>query len=214
MKLQTTSYKLKAKEATHGHARFRVRAGFTLVEIMVAVSLFAVVAVITTGALVTASNVNRKAQAIKVAIDNLNFAIDSMVLNLQSGELYHCIQNANSITGWDSTYSYSGACSAINPYGDGIAFDLACPAVGGVRDCERMIYKRRVDSTTNNGSIQVWSDTNSSFTDITSQEINIETFKIYIEPTFKNRALLVIRGNVAGNPDTIFNIENTIYAQH
>src|SRR3990167_5891431 len=84
--------------------------GFTLIEIMVAVSIFAIVAVITTGALVTANNTNRKAQAIKLAIDNLNFAVDSMVLNLGNGGRYHCITGGNANPNWPTSYDETNPC--------------------------------------------------------------------------------------------------------
>ena len=72
----------------------KTKSGFTLIEIMVAVSIFAIVAVITTGALVTALDVNRKAQAIKIAMDNVSFAMDSMVFNLRDGANYGCLTNS------------------------------------------------------------------------------------------------------------------------
>jgi prepilin-type N-terminal cleavage/methylation domain-containing protein len=64
--------------------------GFTLVEIMVAISIFAIVAVITVGALITLNTINKQAQAIKLAMDNLNFAVDSMTFQMKQGWLFEC----------------------------------------------------------------------------------------------------------------------------
>lgn len=69
---------------------FNKKTGFTLVEIMVAVSIFAIVAVIATGALVTASDINRKAQSIKLAVDNVNFALNKMAFEIRVGGSYSC----------------------------------------------------------------------------------------------------------------------------
>lgn len=58
--------------------------GFTLIEIMVAVSIFAIVALIATGALLTANRVNQRAQAIKLAMDNINFALDMITYSAKT----------------------------------------------------------------------------------------------------------------------------------
>ncbi len=64
--------------------------GFTLIEIMVAVSIFAIVAVIAVGALLTANAINQKAQATKIVMDNLNFALDSMIFKMRRSGAYYC----------------------------------------------------------------------------------------------------------------------------
>ncbi|MEK7622038.1 MAG: type II secretion system protein [Patescibacteria group bacterium] len=196
--MTTPSYKLK------------VNHGFTLVEIMVAVSLFAVVAVITTGALVTASNVNRKAQAIKVAIDNLNFAIDSMVLNLQQGRSYHCSSNVPDIIVW-SLYQSTEQCPGEDRRGNAIAFRFGkCSLVSDV--CKKIIYRHYIDPSNNNGSIQIWRDSG-NFVDITAPEINIKTFAVESETAIEGRVLLMIDGEVTGSTNTKFNFETTVYGQ-
>lgn len=57
---------------------------------MVSISIFAIVATIAIGALLSADRVNQKAQAIKLAMDNLNFALDSMFYKMEKGNLYTC----------------------------------------------------------------------------------------------------------------------------
>ena len=74
------------------------KTGFTLVEIMVSVSIFVSVALLVTSAVITTSETNRKAQAIKVAIDNLSFALDSMSLKIRQGNTFKCLsQNTGSL---------------------------------------------------------------------------------------------------------------------
>src|SRR3989344_7779722 len=110
MKLQATSYKLQANS------------GFTLIEIMVSVSIFVVVAMITTGALITISDVNRKAQAIKIAMDNVSFAMDSMVTNLREGANYHCLTDTTGSLSSYLTNSPFGEEQACFSNGIGIVF--------------------------------------------------------------------------------------------
>lgn len=59
--------------------------GFTLIEIMVAVSIFVMVAMITTGTLVIIANANRKMEEIKQGIDNVSFALNSMAIRIREG---------------------------------------------------------------------------------------------------------------------------------
>lgn len=75
--------------------------GFTLIEIMVAISIFAIVATVAVGAILSANAANQKAQAIKLAVDNLNYAMDSMLLHLKQGTNY-TVTNGNQQLDFDS----------------------------------------------------------------------------------------------------------------
>jgi len=66
------------------------QAGFTLIEMMVAVSLFAIVMTISVGALLSLVDANRKAQALQSVMNNLNVTLDGMVRNIRMGITYHC----------------------------------------------------------------------------------------------------------------------------
>ncbi len=64
--------------------------GFTLIEIMTAVSIFAVVTTISMGSILTIFDVNRKAESVKTVMDNLNLAIESMAREMRFGTNYVC----------------------------------------------------------------------------------------------------------------------------
>lgn len=64
--------------------------GFTLVEMIVAVALFAIVMVVATGAIFTIVNANRNAQSLNSVITNLNFAVESMLRDIRTGTNYDC----------------------------------------------------------------------------------------------------------------------------
>jgi len=68
----------------------KFKCGFTLIEMVVAVSLFTVVVIISTGALMTIINANRKARSMQTVMDNLNFAMENMSRNLRTGYSYEC----------------------------------------------------------------------------------------------------------------------------
>jgi len=64
--------------------------GFTLIEIMTAVSIFAIVATISMGSILTVFDVNRKSESIKTVMDNLNLAVESMAREMRFGTSYNC----------------------------------------------------------------------------------------------------------------------------
>ncbi len=66
------------------------KGGFTLVEMMVSLSIFAVVMTISGGTLLIMIDVNAKAQALYSASSNLSFALDSMTRELRTGYHYNC----------------------------------------------------------------------------------------------------------------------------
>ncbi|HEY5383439.1 MAG TPA: type II secretion system protein [Candidatus Paceibacterota bacterium] len=67
-----------------------MKKGFTLIEMLVSIALFSVVMVMALGALLSLSVADRKAEALKSAVDNLNFALDSMSRVIRTGSGYHC----------------------------------------------------------------------------------------------------------------------------
>jgi len=64
--------------------------GFTLIEILVSVALFAVVVTVALGALLAMSVSDRKAEALKSVINNLDFAVDSMSRAIRTGSNWSC----------------------------------------------------------------------------------------------------------------------------
>src|SRR3989344_6877449 len=68
----------------------KYNAGFTLIEIMVSVSVFAVVVIIAVGALISINDANRKVQSMRALMYNLNFALENISRTLRTGSSYHC----------------------------------------------------------------------------------------------------------------------------
>ncbi len=66
------------------------RGGFTLIEIMVSVSVFVVIMVISMGTIVTIIDANRKSQSLRTVMDNLNFTIEAMTRTIRFATNYHC----------------------------------------------------------------------------------------------------------------------------
>ena len=64
--------------------------GYTLIELIVAVGLFAIVMTIASGAYLIMINANRQAQGITTGINNLSYALESMTRNIRTGTTYSC----------------------------------------------------------------------------------------------------------------------------
>lgn len=66
------------------------KSGFTLVEMIVSVALFTVVALIVSSVFVVVARSNRQAQALRVLADNMSFVLDTVSYNLKLGGKYRC----------------------------------------------------------------------------------------------------------------------------
>lgn len=79
--------------------------GFTLIEIMVAVSIFVIVAFIVTSTLLAILDASRRANKIRLIVDNMNFALDSMTIKMKFGTDYIIGDNDSSIDFFDRDLS-------------------------------------------------------------------------------------------------------------
>src|SRR3989344_870609 len=86
LSLKADSWQLKAGQ------------GFTLIEMIVSIALFAVVMTVAVGALLSLTGANKKAQALQSVMNNLNISVDSMVRNVRMGRDYRCVGDTADLT--------------------------------------------------------------------------------------------------------------------
>jgi type II secretory pathway pseudopilin PulG len=65
--------------------------GYTLVELIVSVGLFALVMTLSAGAYFITINANRQAQGVATGIDSLSFVIERMARSIRTGSNYSCL---------------------------------------------------------------------------------------------------------------------------
>jgi prepilin-type N-terminal cleavage/methylation domain-containing protein len=70
--------------------------GFTLVEMLVSLGLFAVVSTMSIGTLLVLIEVNGRAQAMQLVMTNFTFSIDAMTREIRTGYDWVCRTNTNS----------------------------------------------------------------------------------------------------------------------
>lgn len=112
--------------------------GFTLIELIVAIGLFALIMTLSTGAYLVMINVNRHAQALSIGIDNLSFALETMTRTIRTGSNYNCSSPGgcsaqrsftfNDVAGETITYTLSSG-AVQETIGSGAPITLTDPSV-------------------------------------------------------------------------------------
>ncbi len=174
----------------------KLREGFTLIEIMVAVSIFSLVMLVAIGSVLSIVSANRKAQALNTVINNLNFALEGMVRDLRTGYDYDCHEASgiNDITQKD--------CYDLG--GNGITFHSSQ-------------YEGEVTYRLNGSGIEKTVD--GSPLTMTGQEVEIKSLRFYVNKTakssdgdyFQPKIIITLNGafNGFGTP-TNFNLQTMV----
>lgn len=71
--------------------------GYTIIETMIAVSLFIIIVMSGMGALLNANLLHQKSQGMRSIMDNLSFITEDMSRNLRTGSKYHCLVTGETI---------------------------------------------------------------------------------------------------------------------
>lgn len=98
--------------------QYKNKNGYTIIETMIAVSLFIVIVMAGMGALLNANLLHQKSQDMRSIMDNLNFVMEDMSRNLRTGYNYRCYDNSGDIV-WNSDISIPRSCAN----GKGISFE-------------------------------------------------------------------------------------------
>lgn len=150
------------KDKRHSHNK-----GFTLVEILVAISIFSVVVISTIGAFLKMVDVNKKIQSVRNAMDNANLAMETMARNIRLGTNYAC---TSSIGGFSRGEPAPRDCSTG---GTVIAFEGQRGQVGNEFD---QIYYQ-LNPTTG----QIERTINNQTVPITSPDVIIQKLEFFVD---------------------------------
>lgn len=139
--------------------------GYTIIETMIAISLFIIIIMAGMGALLNANLLHRKSQSMRSIMDNLSFIMDDVSKNLRTGYSYRCINNgADFGTAVVSTPLSGSSCW-------GVAFEYQNGVTGNSAD--QWVYYIGLYGGKNGIFKSV--DGGSTFTQLTSDEIIIDT---------------------------------------
>jgi prepilin-type N-terminal cleavage/methylation domain-containing protein len=176
-----------------------MKRGFSLVELLVSVALFSIVMLVSTGALLSLINANRKAQALHSVMSNLNVALDSLVRSARMGRTFHC---------GGGTYTDPQSCAtgdtifAFEPY-LGSSSDSSDNVVFSYRSGEKRLYRS--------------TDSGATFFPMTAEDVQIDETTFYVTGAGTGdgqqpKVVMVIKGTAGAeraSSRTTFNIEAT-----
>jgi len=171
--------------------------GFTLVEMLVSVSIFVIVAFIVVSTLLTMSYAYKKAQRMRLLMDNLGFSIQTLSLNIREGVGY---------SQSDCSPNEAEGCFEFQPLDSWLSNESA-----------NVCYRRYVREDNGPGGILKCNSSCSSCSvnsgsDIISPEINITKLQ-FIETSGNQKSLvkIMIAGEAGANRDfTDFFIQNSV----
>lgn len=92
--------------------------GYTLIELIVSIGLFAVVMLLSSGAYLLMIGLSRQAQGIATGIDNLAFATEVMARDIRTGTAYNC-GGLGDCPGGASSFSFTDSNGVIVSYAHG-----------------------------------------------------------------------------------------------
>jgi prepilin-type N-terminal cleavage/methylation domain-containing protein len=97
--------------------RWKDTRGFTLIEMIVSVALFAVVMLIAGATLLSLVYANRKAQALQSVMNNLNVSLDGIVRGARMGSNYRCGSSVEPVAPANGDCANGGTSIYFTPYG-------------------------------------------------------------------------------------------------
>lgn len=187
--------RLNAKRCTLNAPSAQEARGFTLVEMLVAVSLFAVVMTISVGSLLSLVDANRKAQGLQSVMNNLNVALDGMVRSIRMGTTYRC-DDANETN--PTILSTRDNCISG---GELLAFEAFGNSTTDTSD--QWVY------WVENNRLYRSTDARATQLALTAPEVKIDSFKVFVTGA---KEVLNADGDTV-QPKVLFSIQGTAGAQ-
>lgn len=179
--------------------------GFSLIEMMVAVALFAIVMLVATGSLLALIDADRKSQALQSVMGNLNIALDGMVRAIRMGSTYHC---------GGGSYSTVQDCASSSDLPEN-HYVLAFEPINGNSNSTSDQWVYSYDASAKR--LYKSEDGGTSFIAITAPEVTIDEMQFYVVgstrgDTVQPKVVITIKGTAGAQKlktRTTFNIQAT-----
>jgi len=176
--------------------------GFTLIEVMISLSVFTLILVVGLGSISAILNMNRRAQALKLVLNNLNFGVEKMSRDMRAGSTYHC--------------GYTGV-----PATDNLPLDCNGFVLGNAQGASSIVFRgkngQRVVYRLQGTSLQVSSNGGATFQPFTSSLVRLDYVRFYVtgSQTLNNtqqpRVTIVLAGTAGGaGAETPFHIQTMV----
>lgn len=209
--------------------------GFLMIELIVALFIFAFVMTMSIGSLVTALDANRKVQSLKSVFNNLEVAMDTMTKTLAAGRAFQCAEDREDDFVFTNT-DQPDWCTTEDPAGhtaisfvsnenldndastrDALVYRFNSPAtLGGTGP--GFLERKRYQSTDNGIT---WQAADTEWIRLTAPEVNITEVKFYIHgtqpfisgDTKQPRVTINVKGEAGAGPRagiTTFAVQTTV----
>lgn len=182
--------------------------GFSLIELLIAVSMFLIITVAAIGSMIHLQGAARRGEAVYATLDNLNLAVDSMARLMRTGHTYHCDTTAGTLAPVLSTKD----CEYKGSLTDGATSFAFYDQTGTL-----IQYKLAFTPTTPPVGYITMQVGNGTPLRITDNNIDITRFRVYVEgssnaDTLQPYAVIVLAGQIKlpGKPPSSFNIETSM----
>lgn len=186
--------------------------GFTLIEMMVAVTVFSIVMTIATGAIFSIVSAYKTSQALKSVMDNLSSALDTMSRDIRYGTIYNCgntsgdfTQSASCSDGGDTKFAFVARPTLADPNG------------------AHVIYEFQIDSSSGDNPGSIYKCINNNLPEncipLTAPEVHITDMHFYVQgagalEAAQPKLLITISGYAQAGSNqanrALFNIETMV----
>lgn len=98
--------------------------GYTLIELIIATGLFALIMLLASGAYLMMIGLQRQAQGIATGIDNLSFALETMTRDIRTGSAYSCgpvLDSGDCAVSGGSSFTFTPSGEGV---GTGVTYEL------------------------------------------------------------------------------------------
>ncbi|MCF7815738.1 MAG: type II secretion system GspH family protein [Candidatus Pacebacteria bacterium] len=196
----------------NARSRKKIVQGFSLIELMVSLSVFSMVMLISTGTLLIMIDINAKAQALYSSTTNISYALDNLTREIRTGYNYNCFHSNDLDV---QTLPVKGSTADCPSSDNAIAFTRESDGarVGFRKNDISGSLEKRIDKIGNSGSwIPITSD----------KAVTVDVFDITVDnsvpyyPATSNTNQpvvdIVVKGSMNNGLDqnTTFNIQSHI----
>jgi len=199
--------------------------GFTMLEMIVSVGVFATVAVLAVTSLLALTNAQKKALALQSVQDNLRFSIEAIARDLRQGDFLYCgdtlqdiptdldaigLPRAKDCTG-KQAITFVDRDNNVTTYRIGDASQLPVSSCGADHLCIEKSIRKGTDGTFASKYAEA-----PVFFPVTSLDIEINRFDLYVvgsdrQDQIEPRVTIVVEGIVGtGGSTSEFHLQTTI----
>lgn len=184
--------------------------GYTLIELMVSIGLFAIIMTLVAGAYLMIINLSRNAQAISTAVDSVSFSLEDMTREIRTGTAYGCATSGTTaIAGTDCVppAAPSGGTAFILTDQSGNTVDFSLQPVSGSGSCPSASGNCGIFESVNGGTPSAITDPSVNIQSLTFYAAGTEPYSVGANTTPAN-VVIIVAGTVSTGKTTLpFNVE-------